>query len=127
MRIKTTLSCNNSKITIIFLAFSFVFVLLSIFGGINNYSPVPYMDMWDGTISFYLKSLSGKLYPWIAQHNEHRIIIPKIFFWIDLALFSGKGISLIIVNYALLTLVVLFFQFYYGRKLSQKQDSFLFL
>ena len=47
---------------------------------IHGWSPVPYWDQWDELI------LSDKqlLSPWLySQHNEHRILFPRLFFAID--------------------------------------------
>ena len=86
-----------------------LFPALAIVGAFRQYTPVPWMDMWDSYIGFYLQYLRGNGSAWWAQHNEHRIVLARIFFWMDLAWFSGAGWFLILVNYllVLLTAVVL--------------------
>lgn len=85
----------------LFLLTALIFVVLAIIGGIRAYSPVPFWDMWDGYLGFFSKVMSGDTYAWWAQHNEHRIVLARIFFWLDLALFAGQGWFLIVVNYLL--------------------------
>ena len=49
------------------------------------YSPVPYWDQWSGvTVADHWSHL-------FAQHNEHRIVVPRLFFIIDAGLFAGSN------------------------------------
>lgn len=89
----------------LFLLVSIYFVVVSVIGGIRLYSPVPYWDMWDGYLGFYVKASSGDWSAWWVQHNEHRIVLSRILFWLDLSLFAGRGIFLIISNYLLLAFI----------------------
>lgn len=66
----------------------------TIFGAYLNYSPVPMIDSWAGMVDFYLKSRDSASV-WWAQHNEHRILIPKLLFWLDMRYFGGVGLLLI--------------------------------
>ena len=93
----------------LFLLAAMVFIALAITGGIRAYSPVPFWDMWDGYLGFYVKVISGDMSAWWAQHNEHRIVLARIFFWLDLALFAGQGWFLIVVNYLLQAMVCVLF------------------
>lgn len=77
----------------------------AIAGAFNAYSPVPFWDMWNGYLDFYIRAGQGDWSTWWAQHNEHRILLARIFFWIDLAWFDGAGWFLLCVNYVLLLLV----------------------
>ncbi len=59
------------------------------------YSPVPIGDMWD----FWAWSQrygSGALWHLAAQHNEHRIAVPRLFFLFDQYFCSGTAVSLAI-------------------------------
>jgi hypothetical protein len=93
----------------LFLLATIVFVTLAIVGGIRSYSPVPFWDMWDGYLGFFTKVISGDISAWWAQHNEHRIVLARILFWLDLALFAGQGWFLIAVNYLLQLLICILF------------------
>ena len=82
---------------------------LALVGGARAYTPVPFWDMWNGTIDFYLRLQSGDIHGWWAQHNEHRIILSRLLFWIDITLFKGTGAFLIVMNYLLAALAVVVF------------------
>ncbi len=75
--------------------------LLAMSGGVRTYSPVPYWDMWDGYLDFYLKVAQGDWSTWWAQHNEHRILWSRVLFWLDIDWFGGTGVFLIVMNYVL--------------------------
>jgi hypothetical protein len=53
------------------------------------YSPLPWGDYWD----HYRLMLSDgySLKTLLAQNNEHRIVLPRIWFWIDGAWFGSSG------------------------------------
>lgn len=94
------LPLKDSPTPLFFLAAT-VFVVLAVIGGVRSYSPVPYADMWNGYLNFYIRILEGDWSAWWAQHNEHRILLARLFFWVDLHFFDGKGWFLILVNYML--------------------------
>lgn len=92
--------------------FAILMFALAIVGGINSYSPVPYWDMWDGTLNFYMRASSGENSLWLSQHNEHRILLSRLLFWLDYQLFDGLSYFLIIVNYMLMAFAIfLYWQF----------------
>lgn len=65
--------------------------------------------MWDGYVNFYTVVSAGGVGAWWHRRNEHRIVLARLLFWVGLALFGGRGIFLLIVNYALVgTIGVLF-------------------
>jgi hypothetical protein len=76
-------------------------ILLSVLGGALLFSPVPFWDMWDGMVGFYLSILDGDLSALWAQHNEHRLVLTRLLFLADLELFDGRAGPLIVVNYLL--------------------------
>jgi len=67
-----------------------------------QYSPIPFLDSWSGYIGFYLDSASFQA--WWRQHNEHRILLSKLFFWLDLRYFAGRSVILVVLNFLLLGL-----------------------
>ncbi len=82
-----------------------VFLGLAIVGAVRWFSPVPHWDMWDDYASAYLHVLDG--HPaafFFAQANEHRVVISKLLFWLDLSFFGGESRLLIPANVALMTL-----------------------
>jgi hypothetical protein len=76
-------------------------VVAAIVGAIRNYSPVPFWDMWNGYLDFFMQVSDGNHAAWWAQHNEHRIFLSRLLFWMDLKFFHGSGVSLIVANYLL--------------------------
>lgn len=78
-----------------------LYFLFAVIGGVKNYSPIPFMDMWGPYVNFFIQSSGGDVAQWWSQHNEHRIVLARIFFWIDVTCFRGSGVFLIVVNYAL--------------------------
>lgn len=104
----------------LFLLAALVFCGLAVIGGIRAYSPVPFWDMWDGYLGFFTKVMSGDTSAWWAQHNEHRIVLARVFFWLDLALFAGQGWFLIVVNYLLQAVVCMLFWSIWKEVKSEK-------
>lgn len=78
-----------------------LFLATAIIGGLRNYSIVPFWDMWYGYLDFFFRASEGGWKEWWAQHNEHRIVLSRILFWMDLAWFDGTVRFLIAVNYLL--------------------------
>jgi hypothetical protein len=89
-----------------------LFVLADMAGGIRWYSPVPFSDMWEGYIGFYDRVQRGDWSGWLAFHNEHRIFLARLLFWLDLSCFQGNLIFLYLVNYLLLGAISLVFYRY---------------
>ncbi|HLT64103.1 MAG TPA: hypothetical protein VKZ92_06225 [Pseudohongiella sp.] len=85
-------------------------------GIINNYSPVPFWDSWPGTLGFYLDHLQGRYSIWWAQHNEHRIVLARLLFWLDFKLASGSGI-LLLSSHLLLMMLAVYVFFLFSRRL----------
>lgn len=108
-----------------FLGFITIFYVVSVFiGAYRYYSPFPVGDMWDGYIGFYLKVIEGDYSAWWAQHNEHRIILSKVFFYLDLKYFGGLSLLLIPLNLILLLLCWSLLLFYSRVLLEHKIKSF---
>lgn len=105
-------------------SFAIIFIMLAVYGTYLRFSPVPYWDMWDGYLGFFLNFDKTN---WISclwqQHNEHRIVLSRILFLADFIFFGGYSVFLIIVNH-LLTLAITIF-FVYLLKKYQKSDPFL--
>jgi len=91
-------------------SFAIIIVLLAVIGAIRAFSVVPYWDMWGGTLGFYIAAaLDGNSAAWWAQHNEHRIVLSRLLFWLDYALFGGTSVFLIIMNFVIVGLALLTF------------------
>jgi hypothetical protein len=84
-------------------------VVLAIIGAARLYSPIPFYDMWDGYINFYLAVEDGKHGHWWAQHNEHRLVLARLLFWLDHRWFGGAAAFVLYVTYALVAAACLLF------------------
>ena len=92
---------NNKYQTFVifyFVSFAVFFFLTTAYGTFLHYSPVPFMDEWDAYLDFYMRVASGDISAWWSQHNEHRFIFSRIFFWTDMSIFDGKMMFLLIAN-----------------------------
>jgi len=98
--------------------FASVVTGMAIAGAIGAFSPVPYWDMWGGTLGFYIAQADGHPGIWWSQHNEHRIVLSRILFWLDYELFDGIGLFLIVMNYVIIALAVLTFYFFARQYLA---------
>lgn len=78
---------------------SFILISLALVGGVIGYSPVPYWDMWGGTVNFVLRFDDAPLDRMFEQHNEHRLVLARLFFLIEYHVFGGSGIFLTVCNY----------------------------
>lgn len=81
------------------LAFTVVMMVMAIVGAIRNYSPIPWWDMWGGTLQFYMDVQDKNYSAWWKQHNEHRIVLARLLFWVDYRYFGGRSVFLIAMNY----------------------------
>ena len=91
------------KFFISFLALAAVsFWCLAIIGAFKSYTSVPFWDMWDGYLGFYINA--DDVGSWWSQHNEHRIFLSRLLFWIDLSWFNGSIRFLLFVNYLLVAI-----------------------
>lgn len=97
-------------------------IALACIGGVLNFSPIVFWDMWNGTLDGLRRMDEGDLTVWWAQHNEHRILISRILFWIEYNLFDGSGGFLIAFNFGLAVLAAAFFAWAY-RLLREGQAS----
>lgn len=79
--------------------------------------------MWNGYLDFFVKASTGDPSVWWEAHNEHRILLARIFFWIDLSWFNGSAWLLIALNYILaFTSVFVFYKFLKNTDISNKKN-----
>jgi hypothetical protein len=60
-------------------------VATSLVGIVLHYCEVPYLDEWDGHVAFVDALATGDLEAWWRPHNEHRIVLARVLFWLDAA------------------------------------------
>ncbi|MEX3954885.1 hypothetical protein [Trinickia sp. EG282A] len=75
----------------------------------RHYSPLPFNDQWDGAIGAYLQASQNPWHALFAQHNEHRLAVPRLLFFADLRYFGGRNVMLLTVNLVLAGLLALTF------------------
>jgi hypothetical protein len=83
--------------TVLLAGISLAYFSTMVVGVINSYSGLPYWDSWDGYLDDLIKIDNGNLWGWWAQHNEHRILLARLTFWLDLHVFGGNEIFLLII------------------------------
>lgn len=110
MKAETIRSSAASRWLLLMAAlFAIAMVALSVTGGMRAWSPIPFWDMWDGYLDFFLFQQRGDIGVWWMQQNEHRIVLAKMLFWMDLKWFGGMSIFLVAVNYLLVLCAALMF------------------
>lgn len=93
-------------------AFATLFFILALLYGVwLNYSPVPLSDSWSGIVGFYLDALDDP-WAWWRQHYDHRILVSKVFFWLDMHYLGGSNAPLIALNLLLMLGICATFQAY---------------
>lgn len=85
--------------------FTFAMIVLAIIGTYRIHSSIFVWDMWGGLDAF-IKIKEGNYSTWWAQHNEHRMLLGRLLFYVYFTLFKGQGPFLIIINYLLIVLAV---------------------
>ncbi len=78
--------------TIAAMLLSSAMVVLELLGVMRAYSPVPFWDMWDGYIGFFLRVSHDGWPIWFEAHAEHHIVLSRLFFYADIAWLGGRGI-----------------------------------
>jgi hypothetical protein len=114
----------NRILTLPFGLCAALFFMLAVIGTVRNYTPVPWWDMWDDYIGFYLRAHAGAWGAWWAPHNEHRIVLARLVFWIDIKYFHGNGIfSLTVIYVSALAVGFIFAKIW--RDQSDGQDHYI--
>jgi hypothetical protein len=74
----------------------------SLYGVFAYYSPAQHWDQWNGALGFYLDARQGDWSSWWSQHNEHRILFPRLFFYLDLRWLGGRNYATIGLTWLML-------------------------
>lgn len=85
----------------LFLGLAALFVGLAGYGALVHFDAIPFWDMFDGYLNFYNDFTKGDWGALWTQHNEHRIVLSKLLFLIDLSVLDGTTPFLVLVNLAL--------------------------
>lgn len=89
----------QSKTTFALGVLAALMALLVVTGLYQNYSPIPFWDMWNGGLQFYLGHLQGDVAAWWRFHNEHQNGLAKVLFAVDFGLLGGRFYLLFLVNF----------------------------
>jgi len=101
------------------------FAGLSIIGVLRVYSPIPLGDEWKGYLGFYADLLDGKYSAWFTQFGLHRLILPRVLFWLDIKYFDGRFVFLIVANLVILCGVIAILIAYLRRLKSENCTQFI--
>lgn len=93
-------------------------VLSTVYGVIHFYSPIPFWDMWNGYLEFYYRSFDDGWTPWWELHNEHRLVLAKALFWLELSVFKGDLKFLFLLNLVFPLLIFIAFAGWLRRSLA---------
>jgi hypothetical protein len=80
------------------LAWSLVgsFASLTVVGIFISFSPIPLSDWWACALEFAADVKAGKLSAWFAPCYEHRLVLPRALYWLDVNLFGGHSLFALI-------------------------------
>jgi hypothetical protein len=80
------------------LAWFFVvtFAILMIVGIVIAWEPVPLGDYWVAALELAADVKSGHVSAWFARWAEHRPVLPNVLFWLDVNLFGGHSLLLVL-------------------------------
>ena len=103
--------------------YSFLILFLALLGVYVNYSPIPIADSWSNYE--LVKDISeGHLSSFISLHNEHRILPSKILFWLDMHLFGGSEVFLLITHILFIFILFnLFSSLSFENNLNKKEQT----
>jgi hypothetical protein len=115
----------NGLLTVVLGLLAIAYVWLAVVGARQSYTPVPLTDMWDGTVDFYRRVSAGDAGIWLAGHNEHRIVLARVLFWLDMRLFGGSAVFLIVANYLLVATSALVMWRFLRATMPRHEDAML--
>jgi hypothetical protein len=112
MHLKIPVWANSPRtitgLLVVYGVVSFLLIAHSLFSVWVLYQPLPLDDHMDFMIDLQ-RWYDGawRAADWWKQHNEHRILVPRLFFLTDVLFFSGNNVFLVTFNIVLQTLHVL--------------------
>lgn len=87
------------SLQIYFCLFAIFIAGVAVYQAALAYNPVPIWDMQEGYLGFLNKIHEGHWAAWIEPHNEHRIFLQRLIFWLDNYVFGGLSIFAIACNF----------------------------
>lgn len=84
----------------------------AIFGVTESYTGLPWWDSWHAINGFYLRAAAGDLGAWWEHGNEHRFVLSRLLYWVEMHFF-GDFQFLLLCNFLLIgCLIALFWQLF---------------
>jgi hypothetical protein len=111
----------NNKYPIKIIIWSFLMFFLAVWGGIDNFSPVPFAGAWEGSLNFYLNVSDAK--SWLMNELDHILLTTRALTWLDIRFFGGIAILLIVLCYFFLALSAVIFAYILRQKNKNKFDK----
>ncbi|MGL4316269.1 MAG: hypothetical protein ACRCTL_06610 [Pseudomonas sp.] len=108
----------DTVLIVLFMLIAAFFVLSTVYGGVLHRTFVPAGDTWDGAIGFYIDSKSD-IGAWWRQHYDHRILLAKFFFWMDLEWLGGRAVIYLPLHLSLLFLVACTYFCFYRKVIGR--------
>lgn len=103
---------NRKNLQFYLTSFAFIFCIYKIIHlVIITYHPLPWVDEWNTLNSFRSWKENGELFNILfAPHNEHRMVFPKLFYFLDYLIFDGsaKGTIALSISFFLLNSLIFF-------------------
>ena len=84
---------------------SFGYLLTTAVAITKQYDGLPFWDSWDGYFGSIIKIDDGDVLAWWVQHNEHRIVLARMLFWLDFHFFGGNEAFLLVVIFLVVLLI----------------------
>src|SRR5215510_4362960 len=94
-------SLLSNALSYVILVAGFLTIALSLYVVVTTYSSLPYWDGWR-QIEVAANGASPVSPSWLwQQHNEHRLVLPKLFLAVDLRLFGARQVFLLASIFAI--------------------------
>ncbi|MGL4316270.1 MAG: hypothetical protein ACRCTL_06615 [Pseudomonas sp.] len=91
----------DTVLIVFFMLVAAFFVLSTVYGGVLNRTFVPVGDSWKGAVGFYIDSKSD-IGAWWRQYNDHRILLAKSIFWMDMEWMGSRALVYLPLHLSLL-------------------------
>lgn len=96
-------SAQTTRLDLLAIIPAAFFAVTAVIGAVRWFSPVPFWDMWDGTVLFYFERKLRGIATFFEQANEHRVLWSRILFWADYKFFGALNYLTVAANLVLMT------------------------
>ncbi|PAT41389.1 hypothetical protein CK623_00105 [Vandammella animalimorsus] len=107
-------------LTCLSLCYFTVMLGTAIFGVTESYTGLPLWDSWHAINGFYLRAAAGDLSAWLEHGNEHRFVLSRLLYWVEMHFF-GSFQFLLLCNFLLIgCLIALFWQLFKSPLIAER-------